>query len=171
MLILALMLLIGLFASIWGFLMCFFPAKWSRLTQAASFASRWTVATPKHLNPVVRLGNRVSGFAILAVGSWFAYVAVSKIYFVLSRGAEIHAAPPEGGRAPSPGTPVLTAFSIFMALVGAGMLILPANVSDAFAQVWPGGRSVRPEAAPRVRLILRVIGVLLFLLAIVSLMR
>ncbi len=38
--ILVLMLLIGLFAGVWGFLMCFFPARWDKLTEAMSFAGR-----------------------------------------------------------------------------------------------------------------------------------
>ena len=33
MLILVMMLLIGLFAGVWGFLMCFFPARWDKLTE------------------------------------------------------------------------------------------------------------------------------------------
>jgi hypothetical protein len=40
-LILVMMLLIGLFAGEWGFLMCFSPARWDKLTEAISFAGRW----------------------------------------------------------------------------------------------------------------------------------
>lgn len=34
MLILIMMLLIGLFAGVWGLLMCFFPTRWDKLTEA-----------------------------------------------------------------------------------------------------------------------------------------
>ena len=40
--ILVMMLLIGLFAGVWGFLMCFCPARWDKLTEAMSFAGRST---------------------------------------------------------------------------------------------------------------------------------
>jgi hypothetical protein len=46
MLILVMMLLIGLVAGAWGFMMCFLPARWDRLTEAMSFASRWTEPSP-----------------------------------------------------------------------------------------------------------------------------
>jgi hypothetical protein len=85
MLILVVMLLIGLFAGVWGFLMCFFPARWDKLTEAISFAGRWTEPSPKRLHPLIRFGNRVSGLVILAVGCWFAYMAASEIYLVLNR--------------------------------------------------------------------------------------
>lgn len=42
MAILVMMLLIGLFAGVWGFMACFLPERWGKLTEATSFAGRWT---------------------------------------------------------------------------------------------------------------------------------
>jgi hypothetical protein len=66
--ILVMMQLIGLFAGVWGFLMCFFPARSDKLTEAVSFAGRWTESSPKRLHPLIRFGNRASGLVIFAVG-------------------------------------------------------------------------------------------------------
>jgi len=90
MLILVMMLLIGLSAGVWGFMMCFLPARWDRLTEAMTFAGRWAVPAPKRLRPLIQLGNRVAGLMILAAGCWFAYVAASEIYLVLAGHAVIH---------------------------------------------------------------------------------
>lgn len=89
MLILLTMLLIGLSAGVWGFMMCFLPARWNRLTEAMPFG-RWAVTTPKRLRPLIELGNRIAGFMILVTGCWFAYVAASEIYLVLAGRTVIH---------------------------------------------------------------------------------
>lgn len=172
MLILALMLLIGLLAAIWGFLMCFFPAKWERLTETTSFAGRWSVATPKRLHPIVKLGNRVSGVAILAVGGWFAYVAASKFYLILAAHAATHEVPaPANGAIPNAPAPFLTALSILIFLLGVIMISVPARSVAMFERAWPTGRSVKPLTVTKVKLFVRAFGVVLALLAIMSLMR
>src|SRR5690348_13836255 len=109
MLILIMMLLIGLFAGVWGFLMCFFPARWGKLTEEMSFGGRWTEPNPKRLHPLLRFGNRIAGLAILAVGCWFAYMAASEIYLVLTGQATIHILPPMNGTLPNTPTPGITA--------------------------------------------------------------
>jgi hypothetical protein len=106
MLILVMMLLIGLVPGVWGFMMCFLPARWDRLTEAMSFAGRWTEPSPKRLHPLIRFGNRVSGLVIFAVGCWFAYVAASKIYLVVTGRAVSHTADPVSALSNSP-TPAL----------------------------------------------------------------
>ena len=65
MLILLGMLLIGLFAGIWGFLMFFFPDQWDRLTEAIGGPTpRWMYPGPRPLAPIIKLGNRPGGLVI-----------------------------------------------------------------------------------------------------------
>jgi len=94
MLILVMMLLIGLVAGVWGFMMCFLPSRWDRLTEAMSFANHRTEPSPKRPHPLVRFGNRVAGLVIFGVGCWFAYVAASEIYLVLGGRTVRHTAAP-----------------------------------------------------------------------------
>ena len=86
MLILLGMLLIGLFGGLWGFLMCFLPARWVRLTEAIGGPTpRWMYPGPKRLAPIIKLGNRAAGMIIFIVGGWFTYSAASGIYRYLTR--------------------------------------------------------------------------------------
>ena len=81
MLILLMMLLIGLLAGIWGFMMCFLPARWERLTEAIGGPTpRWMYPGPKRLAPIMRLVSRAAGMVICLGGCWFAYLAGSSIY-------------------------------------------------------------------------------------------
>jgi len=171
MLILVMMLLIGLFAGVWGFLMCFFPARWDKLTEAISFAGRWTEPSPKRLHPLLRLGNRIAGLPILAVGCWFAYMAASEIYLVLTGRATTHTLTPRSGTRRNTPTPEITAFSVLVIVVGILMAVFPAKALAVFERVWPTGRSVTPSAAPKVILFLRLFGVLFAFLAFMSLVR
>jgi hypothetical protein len=92
MLLLVMMLLVGLFAAIWGFLACFFPARWHRLVEVLSFGADWTMLSspPKFLSKTVKLGQQAAGFVIFLTGCWFAYVAASAIYNELTRRVTIH---------------------------------------------------------------------------------
>jgi hypothetical protein len=170
MAILVMMLLIGLVAGVWGFMMCFIPERWERLTEAMSFAGRWTEPSPKRLHPFIRFGNRVAGLVIFAVGCWFAYVAASKIYLVLMGRAVIHRTDPVSGVLPTPPTPALTALSIFVIVAGILMAVFPAKAVTVFERVWPAGRSVAPSAAPKVMLFVRLSGVFFAFLALMSLL-
>lgn len=169
MLILVMMLLIGLFAGVWGFLMCFFPARWDKLTETMSFAGRWTEPSAKRLHPLLRFGNRIGGLAILAVGCWFAYMAGSEIYLVLTGRATTHTLPPTSGTLPNTPAPGITALSIFVVVAGILIAVFPAKALAVFGQVWPAGRSVTPSAAPKVMLVLRLCGVFFAVLAFMSL--
>lgn len=171
MLILVMMLLIGLVASVWGFLMCFFPGRWDRLTEVMSFTGRWTEASPKRPHPLIRFGNRVAGLVILAVGCWFAYVAASEIYLVLKGRTVSHGAAPVSEALPNSPTPALTALSIFVIVAGILMAAFPAKAMAAFERVWPSRRSVTPAAASKVMVFVRLSGVIFALLAIMSLTR
>jgi hypothetical protein len=169
MLILVMMLLIGLCACVWGFMMCFLPAKWDRLTEEISFAGRWTEPSPKRLHLVMRIGNQIAGLVIFAVGCWFAYVAASKIHLVLSGQAIAHTVPPASGTLTNSPTPILTVFSLLMAIIGAIMVSIPRRVVTVFERVWPTGRSVKSSAISTLTLFVRVLGAALTLLAIMSL--
>ena len=86
MLILLMMLLIGILAGIWGFMMCFLPAQWDRLTQAIGGPTpRWMYPGPKRLAPIIKLVSRAAGMIICTGGCWFAYTAAAEIYRVLVR--------------------------------------------------------------------------------------
>jgi hypothetical protein len=170
MLILVMMLLIGLVAGVWGFMMCFLPARWDRVTEAMSFAGRWTEPSPKRLHWLISFGNRVAGLVIFAVGCWFAYAAASKIYLVLTGQAVSHTVAPSSGALPNSPTPALTALSVFVIIAGILMAAFPAKALVVFERVWPAGRSVAPSAAPKVMLSVRLCGVFFAFLALMSLL-
>jgi hypothetical protein len=169
MLILVLMLLMGLFAGLWGSLMCFFPARWDKLTEAISFAGRWTEPSQKRLHPLLRFGNRIAGLVILAVGCWFAYMAASEIYLVLAGRATNQPVHPVSGAFPNSPAPGITALSIFVVLAGILMVVFPAKAVAVFERVWPAGRLITPSAAPKVMLTVRLCGVFFAILAAMSL--
>lgn len=86
MLILLMMLLMGLFAGIWGFMMCVLPARWDRLTEALGGPTpRWMYPGPKPLAPITKLVSRAAGMVICIVGGWFTYVGASGIYRLVAR--------------------------------------------------------------------------------------
>ncbi len=169
MLLLIMMLLMGLAASVWGFMMCFLPAQWDRLTEAMSCAGRWTEPSLKRPNPFIRFINRIAGLVILAVGCWFVYMGASEIYLVLAGRATRHMMHPVSGVLPSSPTPGITALSIFVVVAGILMAVFPAKALAVFGHVWPAGRSVTPSAAPKVMLALRLCGVFFAVLAFMSL--
>ena len=81
MLILSAMLLLGLLAAAWGFMMCFLPARWDRLTEAIGGPiPRWMYPGPKGVARIVRLVTCAAGFVICIVGIWFSYSAAFEIY-------------------------------------------------------------------------------------------
>jgi hypothetical protein len=170
MLMWMMMLLIGLLGAVWGFLMCFLPARWDRLTEAMSFAGRWTEPSPKPPHRLIRFGHRVAGLVILAVGSWFAYMAASEIYLVLTGRAAGHAVPPTSGTLPNSPAPGVTALSIFVIVAGILMAAFPAKALAVFEHVWPAGRSVTQSAAPKVMLFVRLSGAFFAFLALMSLL-
>jgi hypothetical protein len=170
MLILVMMLLIGLVAGVWGFMMCFLPGRWDRLTEAMSFAGRWTEPSPKRLHWLISFGNRVAGLAIFAVACWFAYAAASKIYLVLTGQAVSHTVPPVTGALPNTPTPGITALSVFVIVAGILMAAFPAKALAVFEHVWPAGRSVTPSAAPKAMLFVRLSGAFFAFLALMSLL-
>jgi hypothetical protein len=163
------MLLIGLLAAIWGFMMCFLPVQWDKLTETVSLADRWTAPNSKRLHSIIRLGNRIAGMFILAGGCWFAYEAIAEMYLVLIGRDTPHTVAPAGVALSNSPTPVLTTFSVLMILAGGLMGIFPLKVMAILDRVWPAGRSVRPSSAPRIALYVRLFGALLVLLAIFSL--
>jgi hypothetical protein len=173
MLILAMMLLIGLFVGVSGFMACFLPAQWDRLTEKISFADHWSEASPKRPHPlirlVMRLGQCVGGLVTCVVGCWFAYLAAFGIYRVLTGQAVIQAAPISGALPNTP-TPALTALSVFVIVVGILMAVFPAKAVAVFERSWPAGRSVKRSAAPKVMLFVRLAGVIFAFLALKSLM-
>ncbi len=169
MAILVLMLSVGLIAAIWGFMACFMPAQWYKLTEAMGFADRWTVRTHNRLNPFLSFGNRVAGLVIFAGGSWFTYLAARGIYRVLVGGAVIRPARASGTLASSP-TTALTVLSVLMLLAGALMTAFPAKTLALCARAWPG-RSAKSSVDPKVVLFVRLFGAALALLAIASLIR
>lgn len=169
MLVLLILLLIGLFAGIWGFMMCFLPAQWDRLTAIMSFAGRWTEPSSKRPHPLIRLINRIAGLAICVVGCWFAYMAASEIYLVLAGGLPSHMASPASATLPNSPAPATTALAVFMLVAGTLMAVFPAKAVAASERVWPAGRSVTRLAAPKVRLFVRLCGGLFVFLAMMSL--
>ncbi len=169
MLLLIMMLLMGLAAGVWGGMMCFLPARWERLTEAISFAGRWTEPSPKRPNPLIRFINRIAGLVILAVGCWFAYMGASEIYHMLTGRATSHIVHPVSEVLPNSPTPGVTVLSVFMIAAGIIMAIFPAKAVAVFERVWPEGRSVTPSVAPKVMLFIRLFGAALAFLAIMSL--
>jgi hypothetical protein len=171
MLILVMMLLIGLFAGAWGFMMCFFPKRWDKLIEATSFAGRWTEPSPKPLHWLLKFGNRIAGLTILAVGCWFVYMAASEIHLVLTGRATTHALPQRSGTLPNSPTPGITALSVFVIVAGILMAVFPAKAVAVFERIWPAGRSVTPSAARKVTLFVRLCGAFFAFLAMMSLIR
>jgi hypothetical protein len=170
MLILVMMVLIGLFAGVWGFMMCFLPTQWDRLTEMISFAGRWTEPSPKSLHPLIRLLNRVAGLAIfVGGGGWFAYEAASEIYLVLTGRVVSHTALPVTGTLSNTPSPTLYAFSVLVIIAGILMAVFPTKTVALFERLWPAGRLIKQSAAPKAVLFLRAFGVLLAFLAIMSL--
>ena len=145
MLILVMMLLVGLFAAVWGFMACFLPEQWDRLTESISFADRWSEAGPRSRHPLMRVGQFAGGLVTCAVGCWFAYIAASEIYLVLSGRATTHALPPTSGTLPNTSTPGITALSVFMIVAGVLMAVFPGKAVAVFERVWPTGRTVTPQ--------------------------
>jgi len=170
MLILVMMLLIGLFAGVWGFLMCFFPARWDKLTEAISLAGRWTEPSSKRLHSLLRFGNRIGGLAILAVGCWFAYMAASEIYLVLTGRATIHTLPATSETLPSTPTLGITVFSVVVIVAGILLAVFPAKALAAFERVWLVRRLVTPSATPKLMLFVRLSGAFFAFLALMSLL-
>lgn len=170
MVILVMMLLVGLAAGVWGFMMCFIPARWERLTATISFAGHWTEPSPKRLHPLIRFGNRVAGLVIFFVGCWFAYVAASKICLVFAGLAASHAPASTTGVLPNSPTPALTALSVFVVVAGTLMAAFPAKALAVFERIWPAGRSVTPSAAPKAMLFVRLSGAIFAFLALMSLL-
>jgi hypothetical protein len=86
MLILLMMLLIGLFAGIWGFVMCFLPTLWDRLTEAIGGPTpQWMYPGPKRLAPLIKLVSRAAGMVICIGGGWFTYVAATEIFRLVKK--------------------------------------------------------------------------------------
>jgi len=170
MLILTSMLLIGLLAAAWGFLVCFLPARWDRLNEVISFADTWTVPSPKRSNLIARLCSRAVGFVIFAAGCWFSYEAGSEMCRVLTRQDSMHPIAPLGASSTALASPVLTTFLVFMITLGVLMAIFPTKAMKIFERVWPVGRSIRPSAAPKISLFLRFFGGVLAFMAVMSLM-
>ena len=169
MLILASMLVIALLGAAWGFLACFLPAKWDRLNEAISFANHWTEASPKRLHPIIKFGNRTVGFVIFSVGSWFSYVAVSEMYLVLTGQSTVHSVVRSNSSLPNSPSPILTAFSVFMIIIGLLMIVFPAKAMMLVEHVWPTGRSISRSATPKIALLVRLFGAVLTFMAIMSL--
>jgi hypothetical protein len=169
MLILVAMLLMGLLAAVWGFLMCFLPNRWERFTESISVADRWTVASSKRLHPIVKLGNCIAGMAILAVGCWFTYVAASEMYLVFEKGDAIHPVTTATGGFTHTPLPALTVFSLFIVAVGGLMALFPVKAVRIFNRVWPSERTIRPLALPKIATLVRVFGIALVFMAIMSL--
>ena len=86
MLILLGILLIGLLAAVWGFMMCFLPTRWENLTEAIGGPTpRWMYPGPRHLAPIIKLSSRAAGLVICIAGGWFTYIGASGIYRYLTR--------------------------------------------------------------------------------------
>ena len=170
MLILFAMLLMGLLAVVWGFMMCLLPRQWGRLTDSMVFADRWTVARPtKRQHPLLSFGNRIAGIVIFAVGCWFAYFAGLEIYRVLVEHAAVHPVSRDNS-VPASFTPsVILFFSILVTLTGAMLAAFPARAMSVLERVWPATRSLAPSAVPKMTLFIRIFGAALAILALMSL--
>jgi len=173
MLIFVAMLLLGILAVIWGFMMCFLPGRWDRLTGPIDFADPLPKTLPTNRQPIIKLamrvGNSVAGFAICSVGGWFAYVAGSQIYLVLIGRSTIHPIAPANGGLPSSPSPGLTALSVFIAVAGVLLALFPRKAMIIFNRIEPAGRAVKWWAVPRILLFLRLFGGALAAISILSL--
>ena len=173
MLILSSMLLLGVLAAVWGFLMCFLPTKWQKLTGWIGSADPSIQVLPKSQNPIIklimRIGNSVAGLAICSVGCWFAYFAGSQIYLVLTGRSTIHPISHGRGGLPSSPSPGLTVLAVLVAVAGVLMVVFPGRAIMVFSYIEPSARAVRSSAVPRVTLFVRFFGAALAVLAILSL--
>lgn len=173
MLILVLVLLFGSFAGVSGFMACFMPAHWSRLTEKISFADQWSEPSPKRqplfLRLFVRAGQSIGGLAVCLVGFGFAYLAGSGIYHVLT-GRAVHHVGLAGPVLPNNHAPAMIAFPVFMILVGALLAIFPRKALGVFERFSPTKRTVKSSAMPKVSLFLRLFGGAVVVLAILSLL-
>jgi len=90
--LLVMMLLLGSFAALWGFLACFCPARFRRFVDLLSFGADWSAfsSPPKFLAKTVNGLNRAAGFVIFLVGCWFVYMAAWLIYSDFVRRGMIH---------------------------------------------------------------------------------
>lgn len=172
MLLLSLMLLLGFAAAVWGFLMCFAPARWTRLTEFAD-SSNSTQAAGQHptVRNVIRVGNCVAGLAIFAVGCWFSYVAASEIYLVFTGKTTLHPYAPRDLHRQGSTPPQLVFLSVFVALVGAAMAVSPIHVLRVLDYIRFSGHSMERSVTPIVRICLRIFGIALIVLATMSLMQ
>ncbi len=167
MLILLALVALGVLASVWGFLMCFFPTRWQRLTETMSFAHQWTEPAPKRVHPLIQFANRIGGLGIFAGGCWFTYMASSEIYSVIAKRTVTHSISTELPNSPTPGVTVL---SVVITLAGVLMAVFPGKALAILNQVWPTERSVSPLAAPRVMWFLRLCGAFFAVLAVLALL-
>ena len=144
MLILLLVLLMGLFAAVWGFMACFLPSQWNRFSDTISLADRWSESIPERRHPLIRLVRRlaecIGGLGVCAVGCWFTYLAGSSIYRRLTGQGGIPRAPispeaPVSGTLPNTPAPAATALAVFMILAGVLMAIFPEKAVAVFERV------------------------------------
>jgi hypothetical protein len=170
MLLLSLMLLLGLAAVVWGFLMCFAPAKWASLTEFGDLSTTMQ-ATSQHpvVRIVIRVGNSIAGLGIFAVGAWFSYVAGSEIYLVLLGRTTLHPLVPRTPHHQGSLSLPLTLLSISMAVAGSAMALLPDQILRLVNTIGVSGQSMKTSMIPKVRVFLRIFGIILVALAIMSL--
>lgn len=171
MLILLALVAVGVLASIWGFMMCFLPTRWGKLTETISIARRWTEPAPKRLPPLVRFGNRVGGLRILAGGCWFTYMATSEIYSVLAKRTAGRAGLSVVTELPNSPTPGVTVLSIILIFAGILMAIFPGRALAIFQRAWPAERSVSASAAPKIVWLVRLCGFFFPALAAMAFLR
>lgn len=171
MLILLALVALGVLASVWGFMMCFLPTRWEKLTERISFAHRWTEPTTERLHPLVRFGNRVGGLGILAGGCWFTYMAASEIYSVLTKRTVGRTGRSVVTELPNSPTPGVTVLSVIVILAGILMAVFPGRALTVFQHVWSAERSVSASAAPKIMWLVRLCGVFFIALALMALLR
>lgn len=169
MLILAMALLMGLLVGAWGFLACFFPERWERLTAVMGFIADWTPPPVGGAHRAMRFVRRAVGFVFFVVGCGFAYVGASGIFLVLAKRATIRPASAVGGGIASSSTLPLTLLSAFVLVAGVLMAAVPEKAVRVWAFAFPPWRSLSPVQAQRVRLFTRLCGLLFALLATMSL--
>jgi len=90
--LLIMMMLLGSFGALWGFLACFFPRRWHRLVEFLSFGADWSALSspPRFLIKPFNALSRAAGFIIFLVGCWFVYIAASSMYLQLTGRTAIH---------------------------------------------------------------------------------
>jgi hypothetical protein len=167
--ILVMSLLLGLVVAAWGFMACFLPERWQRVTAAMGFIRRWTYSQPTRLDSFLRLANRALGFVFLVAGLGFAYLGGLETFRVLTGRGTIHPVSRAETGPPNSSTLPLTVLSVFMLVLGSLMAGFPEGAMFIFGRFWPPWRSVPPAYARRVRLYIRLSGVVIALLAAMSL--